>query len=255
MVEIEKINKFGNRRGIYMFKNMLNGKIYIGEALNFRKRMLAYVSRLNRKSKEQRILSAFAKHGLRNFKFFILEEYPTSTGKDVLLDREEFWINFYQATNPNLGYNVTGRGVKMSDSFCERVRAGVKRGVEHHMYGKHMDLGTKAKLSKSLSGRVRSDGHRKNLSISNTGKKWAEGTYEKYRQTRLGVPNLANSRKIEQINIESGEVIKIWQSAAEAARKLVNPKNGKKLRQSSISLCIGKSKKKIYGGYKWRWHD
>lgn len=255
MIPISEINKFGNRRGVYLFINKKNNKKYIGEALNFRKRMLGYCTSAKHNPNSQRIIKAFVKYGFENFHYFILEEFPNTTSKKTLIERELFWIKFYQSTNPKLGYNVRHRGAIMPDSFKERCRMVAKRGKDNPRYGIPLAEETKRKLSISLSGRTRSESHRKNLSIALTGKKTPQETIEKFKKTRTGVPNLGNSKRVFQIDPHTNEIIREWASANEVSRNIINPKSGKLISQGAISTCITKSKKHICCGYKWRYAD
>jgi group I intron endonuclease len=79
---------------IYKTTNLVNGKIYIGQDKN---NNLAYLG-------SGKILHlAFTKYGIENFIKEIIEECKS---KEQLNERERYWINFYESTNRNVGYNI-----------------------------------------------------------------------------------------------------------------------------------------------------
>ena len=88
--------------GIYKITNLINNKVYIGQSKNIEQRWAEH------KSSKQNIHlhSAFCKYGLENFKFEIIETPEI----EELNTRERYWINFYDSTNPNKGYNHTSGG-------------------------------------------------------------------------------------------------------------------------------------------------
>jgi len=54
--------------GIYKIKNMINGRTYIGSAINFSRRMSSHVSLLNMNKHHSKYLqNSWNKHGEHNF--------------------------------------------------------------------------------------------------------------------------------------------------------------------------------------------
>lgn len=105
------INNISNKLkkcGIYKI-NYSNGKIYIGQALNIRERALEH----NERNKYPCDL-ALKKYDAT---IEILEEV-----KDVLIldERETYWIDFFDATNKEKGYNI-----------CKKGNASGKRGSQN----------------------------------------------------------------------------------------------------------------------------
>lgn len=56
--------------------------------------------------KETLIHRAFQKYGFENFEYMILEK----CSKEELSERERYWINFYNTTNKDYGYNLSEGG-------------------------------------------------------------------------------------------------------------------------------------------------
>ena len=73
--------------GIYLITNKLDGKKYVGQALDIEKRWKRHIS--DSKKYDYVIYRAMRKYGIENFSFEVLEECPV----DKLDEREIFWIN------------------------------------------------------------------------------------------------------------------------------------------------------------------
>lgn len=91
--------------GIYLIKNKVNGKEYIGLSNNCTRRWYDHRSKgMNPKKKGdlmKPLYRAFRKYGLENFSFEILEECE----KEKLCEREMYWIEKREAYKK--GYNAT----------------------------------------------------------------------------------------------------------------------------------------------------
>lgn len=84
---------------IYKHTNQITGKVYIGQTC------LKPEKRWNNGqgySKQPIFYQDIQKYGWENFKHEILEK--DIAAKDIN-DREKYWISYYQATNPEKGYN------------------------------------------------------------------------------------------------------------------------------------------------------
>lgn len=111
--------------GIYKITNLVNGKCYIGQSRNIEKRFSAHKSRpFNENSEEYNkvLYRAIRKYGLDNFSFEVIEECKI----ELLNNRENYWINFFDATNPTKGYNQTcGEynlvAKKMTDTLLKQI--------------------------------------------------------------------------------------------------------------------------------------
>lgn len=94
--------------GIYIIKNDINDKVYIGQSINIYKRIQEhfYKSECNKDvSYNNALHSAIRKYGKEHFYYEILEECDAS-----LLDEYEIeYINKYNSISPN-GYNILSGG-------------------------------------------------------------------------------------------------------------------------------------------------
>ena len=95
---------------IYIYTNLINGKIYIGQTLYPNKRFSAH----KKCCKDGTIFhSAVIKYGFENFKYEILHSFNyinKEETKDLLNFWEKFYIREYNSTHPKIGYNITDGG-------------------------------------------------------------------------------------------------------------------------------------------------
>lgn len=110
---------------IYKLTNLINGKKYIGQTIQ----KLSSRIYQHKHCETTAIGQAIKKYGWENFKSEIIEECP----KNILDEREIFWISYYGCIAPK-GYNLSSGGK-------------VKKGKENNFYGKHHTKETRAKIS------------------------------------------------------------------------------------------------------------
>jgi len=87
---------------IYKVTNLCNNKIYIGKRLRSTFDDKYYGS-------GSLIRAAVEYYGKENFKIEILEEIDDLS---ILDAKEIYWIDFYNSTNPDIGYNISKGGRK-----------------------------------------------------------------------------------------------------------------------------------------------
>ncbi len=117
---------------IYLIKNLLNNKIYIGSAINFYNRKKQHISALkNNKHHSIALQNAWNKYGEDNFDFEIIEVITESSS---LIVREQYYLDKYKSFNSKNGYNIckiagSTLGFKHTDETKELMRTkrtGVK---------------------------------------------------------------------------------------------------------------------------------
>ncbi len=88
--------------GVYLIVNLINFKVYVGSAVNIKKRCAAHRNYLRRGVHGNAHLQAsWNKHGADKFTFVMFEFCE----KEVLLNRETHWVNFYKSLTYEHGYN------------------------------------------------------------------------------------------------------------------------------------------------------
>lgn len=105
-MEVLKINY------IYCYTNKQNGKKYVGQTNNIKRRYKQHkedsFTNYNDARYNQAIHCAIRKHGLDNFDFEILEVLEDKTSEEVN-ERETYWIREKNSLAPN-GYNLKAIG-------------------------------------------------------------------------------------------------------------------------------------------------
>lgn len=202
--------------GVYLLVNNINGKIYVGKSVNLKERILAH-----KNSKKSVIGRAIRKYGWENFTLTILDAFD-EIDNAVLLDKEAEWIQKLDSTNQLIGYNLCKRGadrtgVKHTPETIERLKVIQKRaarsGEAHHRFGKKH---TAESLRKMSEARIKL-GHRGDKS-PNFGKKHSQEWINKAKLTIALGSHDHLKRRVKQIDKKTGEVIKVWDSLAAAAR-------------------------------------
>lgn len=141
--------------GIYKIINLVNKKIYIGQAINIYLRWLEHKCRLrNNYNEMEHLQRAWNKYGEENFKFEVVEKCEISE----LINREHYWCTLLKAHDRNKGYNV------------QPTERGEKRLVSEE---------TKKKMSLSMKGKVFPDSRNKKISDSKKGKPRSRETKDK----------------------------------------------------------------------------
>lgn len=127
-----------NFSGIYMIRNSVNSKIYIGQAQNIRARIVEHRRRRNggpTHLKYSPLYKAVRKYGgWAAFEFLILEHVENLS---LLDEREAFWIDHTKSYDRAIGYNLrreprTSRGWHHSketkDKISQMARQRISEG-------------------------------------------------------------------------------------------------------------------------------
>lgn len=151
---------------IYSITNKINGKRYIGQTTRLKKRWNRHRTELRHNYHPNSYLQrAWNKYGEKNFLFEVIDDCKS---EKHLLEREFYWIKFYESNNENNGYNLSdgGEGGKPS-------AAGILRIIQAHK-GKPLSDQHRKKISESNKGRIISKESREKTSKT-LKKRYAEG--------------------------------------------------------------------------------
>jgi group I intron endonuclease len=103
---------------IYIIENLINHKVYIGSALNFRCRRNVHISKLNHEQHPNiHLQNAWNKYGKERFVFWIIEKV---LDKSKLITREQFYLDLFQGYK----YGLYNKCLKAGNSL------GVKHSAE-----------------------------------------------------------------------------------------------------------------------------
>ena len=110
-----------NQCGVYVIRNIENGKMYIGSTSNsFRKRWETHRKRLKEnKHHSTHLQSAYNKYGKDCFEFQVIEV----TSPDKARERESYYISLYNTLNPKFGYNTAIVNTDGTTSVSETTKA------------------------------------------------------------------------------------------------------------------------------------
>lgn len=159
--------------GIYMIKNLVNGKIYIGSAVNLCGRKNTHFHELRNNKHHSRYLQrAFNKYGEGNFVFDVLEYVEN---KESLIEAEQRYLDSLQSYNPIYGYNMCPNaknclGYKHSEEVRTR-RSKFQMGRPGTRNGTHQSTEARIKISKSNKGKKRTGEAKQKYSESKKGNK------------------------------------------------------------------------------------
>ena len=138
---------------IYLITNSVNGKVYIGQTNDLNVRWKSHKrAALMPESPDKMVISrAITKHGVSNFTFKELDVCETQDQVNILEDQ---YIEKYDSTNPEKGYNVKRGG--FNAPIPEAIRKKISEssmGKPGTNKGKHFDDDWKRNLSQFQIGK------------------------------------------------------------------------------------------------------
>jgi group I intron endonuclease len=207
--------------GIYTIENLVNGKIYLGYAVGFRKRWSKHKSELNNKKHSNcHLQHAWNEYGSDQFKFEVLEEWP----KEYLCTMEHYWALMLCVHNRDIGYNIKpthpyGKVTPTAETIekCRIASTGKKRSAEHSA-----KLSANKKGNKNWVGRKHKQSTLDKFKIVNSGRICTSATKLKMSISRKGKrPKCSgyNSKIVIQYNTNN-EIVQEYSSIVECAKSI-----------------------------------
>ena len=260
--------------GIYVIRNKVNGKIYIGSSIDMRKRWHIHKYYLCSNNHNNRHLqSSWNKYGEENFELIVVE---TVSDKNNLIKREQYWIDKH---NFNDLYNIrlnaqSNLGLKHTNETKKKMSEN-QLGEKNSFYSKHHTDKIKKLWSKSRTGEnnpryqcVMTDETKQKISIGNKGKILSDEQKKKISNSLKGSKNhfygkhhtqeskdkmsmklkgreVVNCRVVIQLDKSTNTFIAQYKSLAEASRTT-------KVSQGNMTLCC-QGKYQHAGHFKWRY--
>jgi group I intron endonuclease len=163
--------------GIYKILNKVNGKFYIGSAIDIKQRWRQHKHylRLN-KHKNIYLQRAWNKYWEQSFDFIVIEECPISE----LICVEQKWLDLTKCFDITIGYNLTptagnSKGVKHTEETRKRMSDAKKKMTQEtkekmrqNNIGKKLTEEHKAKISEGLRrAKIKRDALFKNVTPMN----------------------------------------------------------------------------------------
>ena len=218
---------------VYMFKNKIDGKIYVGKT---KRKLEIRVKEHIYGVKGSYIDSAIKKYGIKNFEVSILEE---CNSMEELNEREKFWIRELNSKVPN-GYNLTeggdgGLGHVVTLETRQKISKSKTGKPGHPPSEKQLQTSSEnGRKSKGRKLRPHTEEEKKHLSEIQKGRKISEET-----RTKMIASNW-NRRTVRCK--ETGELF----SPIGAAAKWAGVCDG-----TIIAAC--KKSTRTAGGYHWEY--
>ena len=145
--------------GIYKITNLIDGKIYIGQTVNYKKRKTSHLNSLkNGNHHNEHLQRAFDKYGEDSFKIELIKKCNIEE-----LDKlERYYIRELDACNHDKGYNMMYGGQRYRN-FTKEVRL---------------------KMSEAGKGRKFTEEHKKRIGLAQKGRVISRQSIEKAKETR-----------------------------------------------------------------------
>ena len=116
-----------NISGVYIIKNSVNGKVYIGASRDIYNRLCMHKWKLRTNTHvNEHLQNAFNKYGESAFTFETFEECD----EEVIYSQENYWCNMLNTHNRNYGYNVDPTGPDGKTRVSEETRIKMSNAVD-----------------------------------------------------------------------------------------------------------------------------
>ena len=199
------------KSGIYLIKNTINNKVYIGSAINIDKRWREHKYFLKERNHHSCLLQrAWDKYGEQSFKFEIIQEVPNP---EHILAYEQVYLDYYKSYESERGYNICKvAGSSLGTKHSEEAK---KKISETHK-GKIVSEETRKKMSEAK--RNISEETRKKISEGNKGKNLGKKHNE---ETKIKIGQASSNKKhSEEAKRKIGEAHKSKIVSEETRRKM-----------------------------------
>ena len=225
--------------GIYKITNKINGHCYIGQSVDIKARFRQHLfsaKHINNKDHSSPIHLALSKYGKDEFDWEILEECT----KEELDEKEIYWISFYNSTK-NGNYNILSGGQDRYSFEGKAVELYDLNGQYVITIPSATEVAEYLKVSRnSVYGVL----HGERPTCKEFQMKYVE---DKKIKIKPFVSKQGGCKKINQLNKETKEIIKTFNSAAEAARETGA--------DSSTIIKVCKGKLKSTKGFCWEYFN
>lgn len=219
------------RTGVYVIRNIVNDKVYVGGAYkSFEQRFFIHRRdlRAGRHSNEH-LQSAWNKYGEDSFEFIVFERVMANQ----CAERETYWIGQLKAANREFGYNKspiggsplgTKHSLKSRENFSAAMRKRMESPEERFkvgnaMRGKKHSQEVKDAQSERGKRMWASPDIRERIIASNTGKKRTEEQRERIAASLRGKPlSEEHKAKCRTANLGKKRPIEASRKAAEKNR-------------------------------------
>lgn len=133
--------------GIYKIVNKVNGKFYIGSAVNLRNRRHSHYNELrHNKHNNKHLQRAWNKYGEKNFEFIVIEIIED---KFKIREREDYYLKSTKCCDEKYGYNILETSnIGLGVSANKEVRAKISKACKGSKNGNYGRKHTEEELDK-----------------------------------------------------------------------------------------------------------
>ena len=198
--------------GVYVIKNIVNDKLYVGSSIDIDHRYRVHISNLNNNKHENCHLQySFNKYGKANFIFYIIEQCK----EPILRKREQYYIDTLNTLDRVIGYNIR------PDTYCKTFSEETRKKLS--IAAKNRPASYWKKLSDTRKGWSPTKEQRKRMSLSHKGKPLSQKHKDSISRALLGrVPSKETIEK--QSKARKGRKVPDY-----IKRKISNALRGRKL--------------------------
>lgn len=215
---------------------MVNGRIYIGSAINFPRRIGEHTNLLKRNKRHSKYLqNSWNKYGCDKFIFGLIEQVENPKN---LISREQYWIDTLKPE-----YNICPTaGSRLGSKSTAETKAKISQNNAKYWKGKSIPEEVKKKMSESSIGCTHSDATKKKISESTSGENHPMYGMKHAVSSKIKMSK-AKSKPIEQYTLDE-VFIREWTSGKEVQSELG-------WSQGNINkVCLGKYKSAY--GFIWK---
>jgi group I intron endonuclease len=163
--------------GIYCIYCKKSNKRYIGSSKNIEYRWRQHIAAFQKGIRTNPYLqNEWDKYGIDNFEFIIVEQMEYYDNS-ILIEREQYWIDYYHTMDREYGYNL-------QSADRHEVSIETRKKLSNSLKGKKNSKEARSKMSKKLKGRKFTDEHKNKISESLKGYKCSD---ERKKNISLGV--------------------------------------------------------------------
>lgn len=240
--------------GIYVIRNKINDKVYVGKSINCELRFKNHKynmrkKTINKRSTNRHLYNAFQKYGHENFETFIVQSFDI-VDETVIAERELYWMDRFNSCNRNDGYNLrrdSSTGM-ITHPETRKLQSKAMKGVGNPNFDNGWHKNQKERMSKikkqqHMSGDIYNNEWRIKIGVSSK-KAWQNNPESKERMAKNVSKTKQKKHNFLQMN-EENEILRTWYSIEEIIKE-----NPQWKWQNIYSVCNG-YKKRIYG-FKWR---
>ncbi len=252
---------------VYKITNIINNKVYIGQTIMTLEERFYFHCNPSKDNK-MLICRSIKKYGKDNFIKEIIEYCETLEQSNI---REEYWVNYYDARNKKIGYNIRpggGNSLK-TEEFRKRISEGIKNSekaknkviwnkgltaennvvlkeVADRRRYKKRSLVTKKLMSIAKKGKTYEEIYGVNADIMKEKRKNIIVT-DSFKDKMSDISTQRQARTVLQIDLQTNQVVKEFNSVRDALLYFNVKRNG-----GQIASVINK-RTKSFKGFGWRY--